>query len=203
MQPSPLELLFYYVESLRWKVEAGFDPGKPAPLQCDDLEWHLQHDNESADGNAQNAAKENVGNTAPRKEISRETAYRLRLSLPPREGRFAYSFEIVVVGYFRLGEEVPDESIVRVLDANAPALLYGVAREALATSVGRGPFRPLILPTVHFQGLQRDQSDTSEKTSSETLDQTPLKAAKKPRKVATPKITARKISESTSKRTKS
>ena len=193
MQPSPLELLFYYVESLRWKVEAGFDPEKPAPLQCDDLEWHLQHDNESADGNAQNTAKENVENTAPRKEISRETAYRLRLSLPPREGRFPYSFEIVVVGYFRLGEEVPDESIVRVLDANAPALLYGTAREALATSVGRGPFRPLILPTVHFQGLQRDQSDSSDNTSPKPLDQSPRKVTKtKPRKAAAPKSTRAK-----------
>lgn len=184
MQPSPLELLFYYVESLRWKVETGFDPEKPASLQCDDLECHLQRDDQD--------------------NTPRETAYRLRLALPPCEGRFPYSFEIVVVGYFRLGEEVPDESIVRVLDANAPALLYGTAREALATSVGRGPFRPLILPTVHFQGLQRDQSDSSDKTLSETPNQTPRKTARgKPRKVSKPRIIARKVSESTDKKTKS
>lgn len=143
MQNSPLELLFYYVESLRWKVEEGFDPKSAPSLQADDLEWHLQrHDDEAG---------------APRK-----AAYRLRLSLPPKENRFPYSFEIVMIGFFHLHDAVPEEQVARVLDANAPAVLYGAAREALATSIGRGPFRPLLLPSVNFLGVQREaQSEAS------------------------------------------
>ena len=139
MQTSPLELLFYYVESLRWKVETGFDPAHAPSLQASDLEWHLQRNDD-----------ENAG--------PRQAAYRLRLALPSSGNRFPYSFEIALIGFFQLHDDVPDEGVERVMDANAPAVLYGAAREALATSIGRGPFRPLLLPSVHFQGIKRQKA---------------------------------------------
>lgn len=164
MRPSALELLFLYVESLRWKVEADHNPDDAAPLTPDDLEWHLQRNDDEEGG--------------PRK-----AAYRLRLSLPPKENRFAYSFEIVLVGYFNLSDSVPEEQVARVLDANAPSLLYGAAREALATSVGRGPFRALLLPTVNFLELQR-APDAEEATTDKTIKALPRETAQKPKTTA-------------------
>lgn len=159
MQASPLELLFYYVESLRWKVESGYDPETAPSLQASDIECHLQR-NDDEDG-------------GPRK-----AAYRLKLSLPSQDNRFPYSFEIALIGFFQLNDSVSDENVAKVLDANAPAVLYGAAREVLATSIGRGPFRPLLLPSVHFLDLERQEP--APKKSSTT----------KPRAKATSKATA-------------
>jgi preprotein translocase subunit SecB len=172
MQDSPLELLFYYVESLRWKVESGYDPETAASVQASDIEWHLQRNDDEEGG--------------PRK-----AAYRLQLALPSQDNRFPYSFEIVLIGFFQLNDSVPEESVSKVLDANAPAVLYGAAREALATSVGRGPFRPLILPSVHFLGMKREKKaikkpatakprrKTASKTTSTPKSKSPKKPAKK------------------------
>lgn len=156
MLPSPLELRFYYLESLRWKVEADYDPEQPKPFEVADLQWNLQReDNETDD--------------------PREAAYRLTLSLPTDNGRFPYSFEIILVGYFQLNPSVPDNQIERVLDCNAPAVLFGVAREALATSLGRGPFRPLVLPSVHFLGLQRENQAEEPSDKAATSKPSPRK----------------------------
>lgn len=135
MTLSPIQLDFYYVESLRWKIESEYDFEKNTPLSLGDLEWNLERADESEDG--------------------RQSAYRLTLCLRPTESRYPYSFEIVVVGGFVLSEEVPEERITAVLDNNAPAVLYGAAREVLATSLGRGPFRPPVLPSVHFMNVVR------------------------------------------------
>ena len=166
----------YYVESLRWKVEEGFDPELGPVLKAEDLEWHLQRNDDEAGG--------------PRK-----AAYRLSLSLPPKENRFPYSFEIVLIGFFELHDTVRDEQITRVLDSNAPALLYSAAREALATSVGRGPFRPLLLPSVHFLGLERE--DAKPKKAATTAARRNTKAITAPaRKIANSKA---KVSEARNK----
>jgi preprotein translocase subunit SecB len=154
MQPSPLHLNFYFVESLRWKTDAAFEPGDDnAPLQVSDLKANLERDDDEDD--------------------VRAAAFRLTLTLEPSAGRFPYTFEIVLIGVFRLDDSVPDERLALVLDANAPALLFGAAREALATSLGRGPFRPLILPTVHFLDMQR--------AARESAESAPKKRTAKPR----------------------
>lgn len=132
MKPSPLQLEFFYVESLRWKVEPGFDPDNTVPLQVDDLTDELER--------------------AEHDQL-REAAYRLTLKLPPLKGKFPYSFDITLVGFFSVTEIVPEERINTVFDANAPAVLYSAAREVMAATLGRGPFRPLLLPAVHFLDL--------------------------------------------------
>lgn len=162
MQNSPVELLFYYVESLRWKAETGFDPETAPSLKASDLQWKLQRNDDEKEG-------------------SRKAAYRLQLTLPSSKNHFPYSFEIVLIGFFHLTEEIADEAVERVLDANAPAILYGAAREALATSIGRGPFRPLLLPSVHFQNIKRPNEKPQKKTlvKASAKKSTKAKTAKK------------------------
>lgn len=173
MQSSPLQLEFYYVESLRWKTDAAYEPaGENAPLQASDLKAHLER-----------------GVNAGADDEARAAAFRLTLTLDPSQGRFAYAFEIVLSGFFRLDDSVPEEHIAPILEANAPALLYGAAREALATSLGRGPFRPLLLPSVNFLDVQRD-SDDQDAPSEETAP-----APQKPRRKAKARPSARSKSE--------
>jgi len=37
-----------------------------------------------------------------------------------------------------------------VVAANAPAMLFGAAREIIRAATGRGPFPPVIIPSTHF-----------------------------------------------------
>lgn len=152
MTLSDIQLDFYYVESLRWKLEPEYEPGTETSISLDDLQWNIERMDSSEDG--------------------REAAYRLTLCLPAVEARYPYSFEIVIVGSFKLSALVPQDRVAPVLDGNAPALLYSMAREVLATSLGRGPFRALLLPSVHFMNLTR-QSPSGEILEADNHKQTP------------------------------
>lgn len=136
MTLSPVQLDFYYVESLRWKLESSYEPGTETSVCLDHLQWDIERMNSDEDG--------------------REAAYRLKLRLPAVEARYPYSFKIVMVGAFKLDDAVPPDRVAPVLDNNGPAVLFSMAREALATSLGRGPFRAPLLPSVHFMNLTRD-----------------------------------------------
>lgn len=160
MNASPLQIDFYFIEALRWEIEREFEPTEAQPLTVDDLSCDLQS---------------NAG------EGPRQTSYRLTLGLPSSAGRFAYSFDMVLIGGFHVTEDVPQQYVAQVLDANAPALLYSAAREALATSLARGPFAPPLLPAVNFLNLERQP-----KAETVTPEALPEKATKRARKT-TPK----------------
>jgi preprotein translocase subunit SecB len=63
---------------------------------------------------------------------------------------FPYSFDITIVGYFRLDGQHTQEHVNVFLYAHAPAILYAAAREVLATVTGRGPYPAIVLPSVSF-----------------------------------------------------
>jgi preprotein translocase subunit SecB len=139
MRASPLELLSYYIESLRFDTMSDF-PADVAPpqLRCEDIEWDL--------------AKANLEEST--------CAYRLSLQLPPRDNCFPYTFEIVVVGRFRVdARQFQGEAAERLTDTNGPAVLFGAAREAIASVTGRGPYPPLCLPSITFYGMQGGLKD--------------------------------------------
>ena len=169
MTLSDIQLDFYYVESLRWKLEPEYEPGSETQISLDDLQWNVERMDGSEDG--------------------RTAAYRLTLCLPPVEARYPYSFEIVVVGNFALSSRVPQDRVAPVLDSNAPTMLYSMAREALATAMGRGPFRALLLPSVHFMNLTRE---TPGGEILETPDQIVTPVARRKRASKKPQLEAQK-----------
>lgn len=133
LSASPLRLEHYYIQALRFETKDNFDHEEVAVSPTpDELQWNLEH---------QTAENEML-------------AFRLTLQLPPDNARFAYAFEIVVTGFFQVDESFEGD-IPRMADANAPAVLFGVAREAIAAATARGPFPALCLPTVHFLGIER------------------------------------------------
>ncbi len=136
MRISPLELTSYYIEQLSFAMEEGFVPGEErveiVPPELLLLEVQ----------------------SASNPDDAREIMYQLRVELAAGSG-LPYAFHIVLAGFFRIGADVPSEQAAAMADANAPAVLYGSAREAIAAATGRGPFPPLALPSVHFLDLQR------------------------------------------------
>lgn len=135
MLRSPIQLDFYYVESLSWDACADEKvDGSPA-WALDDLAWQLKRVDIDDDG--------------------RKAAYRLMLETKPGVIR-EYSFKVVVVGHFSLDAIVPTADVAKVLDVNAPAVLYSISREVLAASLGRGPLPVPMLPAVHFMDVNRE-----------------------------------------------
>lgn len=61
-----------------------------------------------------------------------------------------YRFRITYVGFFRVVEEYPSNLVERMVRANAPALLYSAAREALLPLTSRGRYPAIVLPSVTF-----------------------------------------------------
>lgn len=158
MQASPLAIEYYYVESLRWQLSPDFvGDAKTELLRAEDVKCELQR----ADF-----------------ETPRAAAFRLSLEVETLASQ-DYIWKIVLVGHFRLDESIPDEHAEKVLDANAPALLYSAAREALATSMARGPAQAPLLPSVNFLNFQRDAERDATASQKAIPSATPKKRATK------------------------
>lgn len=68
----------------------------------------------------------------------------------PPERKYPYDFQITLVGYFTVSEQVPAERREGFVKVNGASILYSAARELLATVTGRGPLPSVVLPTVVF-----------------------------------------------------
>ncbi|HLL73828.1 MAG TPA: hypothetical protein VK421_00915 [Pyrinomonadaceae bacterium] len=64
--------------------------------------------------------------------------------------KFPYTFRAVLVGYFKLIEELPEAEAAYIVATGAPGILYSAAREYLGTITGRGPCPGVQLPVVSF-----------------------------------------------------
>ncbi len=72
----------------------------------------------------------------------------------------------MLVAFFEVIPEWPPEQVDRLFSANAPALLYSAAREALATVTGRGPYPEIFLPSVTFVQLPSEKTEPDERQLS-------------------------------------
>jgi len=149
MQNSPLQLEDYMMKRLRFALTSPLkeilDAGVYDPL---DLEV-------SAETNKRNDP------SCWRSEI-------LIRSKDEKEGNYPYSFELVYVGFFRVVEGFPSDRIEQMVRANAPALLYSAAREALMYLTGRGRLPAIMLPSVTFIEPPKQQVQKQAHKSSST-----------------------------------
>jgi preprotein translocase subunit SecB len=131
---SPLQLDRYFLKSLRFHLNRGFDRAirsyDPAPP---DIEIGVV----SADQSAENPAQW-------RFEVS------IELLPDASDGNFPYTIETTLVGFFTVDERYPPENRERLAKANGPALLYSCAREIIASVTGRSPYPRLLIPSVTF-----------------------------------------------------
>lgn len=63
---------------------------------------------------------------------------------------FPYSLRIILVGFFRVRDQYPDERADILARVNGPSVLYSAAREALATATSRSGYPAIVLPSVMF-----------------------------------------------------
>ena len=75
----------------------------------------------------------------------------LNLKYAPRaEENVPYSFTINIVGFFKVDPKWSKDKIEPLVHINAPAVLYSASRELISIMTGRGPWGPILLPSVNF-----------------------------------------------------
>jgi preprotein translocase subunit SecB len=80
-----------------------------------------------------------------------ERSWRCDLIVYTKENKNTpYSFRIVLVGYFLVDPEYPEDRIELLVKTNCPSILYSTSREMLTTTIRRSPFPPIRLPSVMF-----------------------------------------------------
>jgi preprotein translocase subunit SecB len=84
----------------------------------------------------------------------------LTLDLKPNETESAYTFHLVLVGFFFVSKDYPKDMVELLAKTNCPAVLYSTAREMLVTVVRRSPFTPVLIPSVTF--LEVDEKKEKE-----------------------------------------
>ena len=76
------------------------------------------------------------------------------------EHRIPYSIHLIGVGLFTVSKEWKEPE--RLLKINGASMIYSAAREFLITVTARGPWQPVILPTISFKD---DETSATVETS--------------------------------------
>ena len=80
--------------------------------------------------------------------------------------RIPYAIHLIAVGMFSVDKNWPDpEKLLRV---NGASILYSSAREFLINITSRGPWAPMILPTISFLPAEEINSKESEPQKNKT-----------------------------------
>ncbi len=137
MTPAPLQLLDYWATTLRMEACASYDPQNETELNMDSI-------------TVENEVKI-LDSPDPEKT---GTQWLVGLSVeqgPGHEANIPYTFAVTLQGIVLALPGGPDgERLERAVKANAPAMLFGAAREMIRALTSRGPHRAIIIPSTNF-----------------------------------------------------
>ncbi|MFW5996900.1 MAG: protein-export chaperone SecB [Lentisphaeria bacterium] len=132
MQPSNLQLKSYFLTHLDFSANPDFDLDAQAETSSHDIE--VDYEKKLVD-----------------QEKGREWEVHLSLNCnPPANKNIPYTFTADIVGIFEVSEKVSQEFVYLYINTNATSVLYSTLREIICSTTAKGPFAPLILPTVSF-----------------------------------------------------
>lgn len=134
MRLAPISLDHYWVTELSIAARESFDSEQPIEAKLEEF-----------------SALEEVSfrGEGPDKQLWQII---LTVSQQPAPDRnFPYEFRVTVIGYCQcLVQEIPIEEQKEMVRVNGSSMLYGVVREIIRENTSRGPWQPIMLPTVSF-----------------------------------------------------
>ncbi|MDP8242476.1 MAG: protein-export chaperone SecB [Candidatus Hinthialibacter antarcticus] len=138
MSQFPLQLNYYFITNLSLKANPNAigDHGDIQPILADDLNVQFGFFDADEDG-----------------------AIQCNLSVSSIK-ELAYEFSVEIVGFFLFEEDLTESEKKNYL-INAPATLFGIAREKLASLSADGPHTKIILPMVDARVFQSDELELS------------------------------------------
>lgn len=97
-----------------------------------------------------------------------ERRWRCELSIKSKDEaaqNAPYRFHLVLVGFFSVNENYPNNQVNLLANTNCPAVLFSVAREIIAAITRRSPFPPTVLPSVTFLEENKETENGKRQTS--------------------------------------
>lgn len=139
MKPAAVALIDYFATDLALATNRSFAADKP--LQFKESEFVIDVSVKRTDGT-----------------VESDRRWQVTLDLrhqPGPETNFPYSFRVALVGQFTVATwaKTEEERTVRIHGAS---VLYGMGREIVRVLTGRGPYRPVLIPTVNFYHQKSD-----------------------------------------------
>jgi len=133
MKAAPITLLEYFATDLSFAANREFAPDKPVESRPEDF-------------TAVPTVKTSPTESEPRRwQVTLDIKH-----LPAGAANFPYSYRVVLVGFFRAEASVTPENEERTIRIQGASVLYGMGREIVRALTGRGPHRPVLVPTVSF-----------------------------------------------------
>jgi preprotein translocase subunit SecB len=140
---SPLELNFHYIKELSFAVIGSYIDKNLSNVQVDSPQIAVEVKAEKVNGNLRD--------------------WRIEVLIETEEGtaaEFPYSFRTVLVGFFHVSDQWPDNRVEALAKVNGTSLLFSAAREALVTMTSRTGFPATVLPVVMFTPLAQQPHES-------------------------------------------
>jgi preprotein translocase subunit SecB len=139
MKPAPVNLLEYFVTDLALSANPEFAADRSIETKEGDFDVRVRQQ------------------PAPREADDHRWQVTLEIIHQAAQGTNApYAFRVVMVGFFKAEASVKPEDEERMVRIQGASVLYGMGREIVRAMTGRGPHRPVILPTVSFYEQKPD-----------------------------------------------
>ncbi len=133
MKPAPINLLDYFATDIALRANPGFDGNRALEFKIGDF-------------NAEPTVLR-----SPSESVERRWQVSLDIRYTPGEGvNYPYAYRVHLVGFFKVEDWVALENEERTVRIHGASVLYGMAREIVRALTGRGPHRPVLIPTVSF-----------------------------------------------------
>jgi preprotein translocase subunit SecB len=149
---SPLQVKVYYLKELNFKVNFDVELSQEEFEKLEVPEIGISASTEESD--------------------SENREWRCEVSVVSKENSNApYNFKISLIGFFEIAKDYPSEMVEQLAKFNCPSILYSTAREMLTTTIRRSPFPPVMLPSVMFSPvLKEEEAKPKRKNSSQKKD---------------------------------
>lgn len=131
MNEAPLLLKSYYITNVKIDVIQNHNSEKEYILSTDDIDITVKF--------------------LTNKKFPGVWQVQLHIKHKPEEkSNIPYAFSLSMAGFFEVIKTYPKDKVGRLLELDAPAMLYSAAREFIAIITGRGPWGEMILPSTNF-----------------------------------------------------
>lgn len=154
VKAAQIQLTNYFVSELQFAANRDFKLDSASSVGAEDLQ--VTHQASAKEGNRRQW----------------QITLRIALNASP-ESNSPYSFLVEIIGFIDVDESVTEDRIERFARINGTSLVFAAAREIIKASTSRGPFPPLLLPTVTFwepkpEGIAPQEQSTPSKSASKT-----------------------------------
>jgi preprotein translocase subunit SecB len=157
MKAAQVQLTNYFVSELQFVANRDFKSDQSSSVGVEELQVTHQ--------------------ASARTENKREWQITLRIALNASpQANSPYSFLVEMIGFVDVAESVSDDRIERFARINGTSLVFSAAREIIKAATSRGPFPPLLLPTVTFWEAKQESANAHETVSKQATKSSDAKS---------------------------